>query len=189
MVIVSPVISFDTQAAIASDNSSVKKNTAKAIKITTDFILDLLNPYLVDFVNIVKLLSDRCEEDGIELYSDTIVEVLRDQVKKAEPEIVAFNYNGIYPTYVFFDTLYCYRVNDKFIYYNDKTYKKDKEYLKNHRDTLYKVHNKISRGNYDDSVDDHFVLFINFFICFRNKPFTTWLLQYNEDDKKLIVLK
>ena len=173
MDIVSPVMTFDI-GAIAPDNPFKTSLLNAAIKDSTDYVKQFLTPQFTIFANDITKLEEFKKLTGDSLEIDECLTYLVKDVEYRYP-LEQFNDDPDKDAYIFFDSFYWCCVTDELgLDYPDT--EKVERYMVNHLDTIRKV-NKGMKLKYADSatpMDKHIILFANFFVTLRNKPFCVW---------------
>jgi hypothetical protein len=175
MDIVSPVITFDI-GALAPTNPHERAVLSAAIEDSTDYISDILDPQFEDFVKDIENVVDLKESIG---QSISIVDCLLvfGRHLNYEKAIELFNYDEDGDAYIFFDKIYYCTIKDDDLQYPAKY----DLYMKNYMNSIKKVHKAIQEDYEEGTVDQHILIFTNFFITIRNKPFARWKLKTDKN--------
>ena len=178
MDIVSPVMTFDIGAIVPS-SSSEKQATAKAINIATDYVQDFLSDQFAYYIEWVKKIENIKKRKNESLTSDDCMKIISLCIQYDE-ELNKFNSNPKEKSYIFFDNFYyCMIDTDGALQYDNNG--KIEKFMYNHLSSIKKVHDSINY-KYDNNIDNHFIIFTNFFITIRNKPFMKTGLIIDDND-------
>ena len=167
MDIVSPVMTFDI-GTIVPDTSSEKIIIAKAIDNASIYVQDFLSDQFTYYIDQIKKLEESKRNKNISLTSKDCMDLISSYIHY-ETELKEFNSRYNEKSYIFFDNFYyCLIDEDGSLQYEDNN--KNERFMYNHLSSIRKVHKSIC-NKYDHDIYNHFIIFTNFLITIRNKPF------------------
>lgn len=176
MTIVSPVMTFDI-GALAPTNPYERGVLSAAMRDSTDYVADILDPQFTTFVNRIQKLEKLKDSLGYGALSIEDCLLTLSSVLEYEIPLRVFNEDEDSDAYIFYDKTYYCNINKDGLNYPPKF----ERYMKAHFNSIRKVHKSVKERYEGKEIDDHVLLFTNFFVTLRNRPFACWNLNTDED--------
>lgn len=175
MDLVTPVMTIDIGTMVPDDPLECSR-VNRIIKESTSYIKSFLFPQFNIFAEDVAKLKQFKDLTHQPLRVDECLTYLTKDIEYRIP-IETFN-NNAGESYIFFDSFY-YCIFDKNGFDCAETDKIER-FMILRRKTISDVHTKMALKHNLTINDRHIIIFTNFFITLRNKPFEIWELIGDE---------